>query len=149
MTTTKIDLKQREHLASLVDQEKREEKERLEEQNDATKEAIVRLVARESGAETFLTKDADLVKNIEALQAARRENADELQELGFDISDGEPKLRWNAPDKITKAIAKRVTEARRPIEKSLKKYDLATARIWAATSSEELQKAVDGILLVG
>jgi hypothetical protein len=147
MTNLKIDLKQREHLASFVEQAKREEKGRLEEQDGVSRQSIVNNLGKEKGAEQLLAKGAELNEKIRALEDARQHNVSDLEVLGFDFDeDGNLSLRWNAPKELTKEVDRRFVEAQSPIEKSLKKYDLAIAKIWIAVSGEEMQKAVEGLI---
>ena len=146
MTNLKIELKQREHLASLIEGAKREERNRLEEQDGVSEDSILRAIGKSKGVASFLTEDAQLQRQIRALQAKAKENEEGLEKLGFDFRNGKLHLRWDAPEQLQTELAKRKEEAQRPIEKSLKKYDLAIARVWTATSGEELQKAVEGLV---
>jgi len=146
MTTLKIDLKQREHLASFLEQAKREEKERLEEQDGGSRRSVINTLGNEKGAAQFVSKDAELTKKIRELEDARRHNENELEALGFDFEDGDFSLRWDAPKELAKEVERRFLEAQSPIKESLKKYDLAIAKIWIAVSGEEMQKAVEGLI---
>jgi hypothetical protein len=146
MTNLKIDLKQREHLASFVEQAKREEKERLEEQDGGSRQSIINNLGNEKGAAQFLSKDTELREEIRALEDARQHNENALEALGFDFRNGNLSIRWDAPKELTKEVERRFVEAQSPIEKSLKKYDLAIAKIWIAVSGEEMQKAVEGLI---
>jgi len=146
MTNLKIELKQREHLASIVEDAKRDERKRLEEQHGVSEDSILRSIGKDKGVASFLTQDAQLKKQIKALQTKAQENEEALEKLGFDFRNDSLHLRWDAPDELQTELAKRKREAQRPIEQSLKKYDLAIARVWTATSGEELQKAVEGLV---
>jgi hypothetical protein len=146
MTNLKIDLKQREHLASFVEQAKREEKERLEEQDGGSRQSIINTLGNEKGAARFVSKDAELKKQIRELEDTRQHNENDLEALGFDFSDGNLSLRWDAPKELAKEVERRYVEAQSPIKESLKKYDLAIAKIWIAVSGEEMQKAVEGLI---
>lgn len=146
MTNTRIDLKQREHLVSFVEQAKREEKERLEEQDGVSKQSIINNLARQKGAAQLLAKEDELNSKIQALNNDLRENEGAFEKLGFQFRDDSLCLTWHAPDSLKKEVEQKLVEARRPIEKSLKKYDLMIARIWTATSGEEMQKAVEGLI---
>ena len=146
MTNTRIDLKQREHLVSFAEQAKREEKERLEEQLGASRQSVINDLAKRKGAAQFLAKEADLDSKIRALKDDLQENEGAFKKLGFEFRDDDLCLAWHAPDSLKKEFEQRLVEARRPIEKSLKKYDLMIARIWTATSGEEMQKAVEGLI---
>jgi hypothetical protein len=131
---------------SFVEDEKREERKRLEEQYGATEDSILNTIGKEKGVASYLTEDNELRKKIKVLEASLKENQEALEELGFDFRNGGLRLRWDAPKELQNEVAQRKEEALRPIEKSLKKYDLATARVWTAASGEELQKAVEGLI---
>ena len=145
MTNLKIDLKQREHLASFIENAKREEKRNLEEQSGVTEESITQVIAKQKGAGPLLKKDAELLKQIEELKLQRKDNEVKLAELGFDFNGSRLSVRWDARA-LRDEVAAKLEEARRPIEKSLKKYDLAFAKTWTAVSGEELQKVVEGLI---
>jgi hypothetical protein len=146
MTNLKIDLKQREHLASFLEQAKREEKERLEEQDGGSKQSIINNLGKEKGADQLVAKDAELDEKMRTLESDSQQNQKDLEALGFDFNNGHLSLRWDAPEELTKEVKRRFAEAQSPIEKSLKKYDLAIAKIWIAVSGEEMQKAVEGLI---
>ena len=146
MNTQKIELKQREHLVSLVQEAKSREKKELEEKNGATKETIVGQIIESKGFNGFLKKVEPLREQIRKLEAAVKEMDDALRESGFERADGMICLRdYGVPDATRRLIADKLESAQRPIEKSLKKYDLAAAKIWTSVTSEELQKAVEGL----
>jgi hypothetical protein len=129
-----------------LEQAKCEEKERLEDQDGGSRQSIINNLGKEKGAEQLLAKDTELDEKIRALQEARQHNEKDLEALGFDFSNGDLSLRWNAPEELTKEVKRRFAEAQSPIEKALKKYDLAIAKIWIAVSGEEMQKAVEGLI---
>jgi|SRR5665213_2160284 len=147
MNNTKIELKQREHLVSLVQEARFREKEELEEKNGAKEELIRREVAAAKGL-------VPLMDQIEALRDEREKIDDKIRTLDSKIGihgfsrNSAGKLEYqhyNAPQAIRALIANKLAEARRPIEKSLKKYDIAISKIWSVTTGEELQKAVEGL----
>ena len=146
MTNLKIDLKQREHLASFLEQAKREEKERLEEQDGGSRQSVINNLGNDKGAAQFVSKDAELKEQIRALGDARQHNENDLEALGFDFNHGNLTLKWDAPKELAKEVERRYVEAQSPIKESLKKYDLAIAKIWIAVSGEEMQKAVEGLI---
>jgi hypothetical protein len=97
------------------------------------------------GAGEFIKRDKQLNEQIEALEKARTKNGHDLEELGFDVEDGEFKLRWNAPSALRVAIRRKKKDLYEPFKKHLGAYASAIARIWTASSEEELQKAVEGL----
>src|ERR1017187_7245106 len=145
MTNHKIDQKQREALVALVEKAERNEKERLEDEHGADGDSILRLIADEMGAGEFIKRDEQLKEQIEALQKARNKNSDDLEELGFDFDDGVFKLRWNASSSLREAVRRKKKDLSEPFKKVFGTYASAIARIWTASSEEELQKAVEGL----
>jgi hypothetical protein len=145
MTNHKVDQKQREALVALVEKAERNEKERLEDEHGIDGDSILRMIADEMGAGEFIKRDEQLEKQIEALQAARNKNCDEFQELGFDLEDGEFKLKWDASSSLREAVRRKKKDLSEPFKKYFGTYASAIARIWTASSEEELQKAVEGL----
>jgi hypothetical protein len=145
MTNHKIDQKQREALVALVEKAERNEKERLEDEHGIDDNSILRVIADEMGASEFIKRDEHLKEQIEALQKARNKNSDDLEELGFDFDDGEFKLRWNASTSLREAVRRKKKDLSEPFKKYFGNYASAIARIWTASTDEELQKAVEGL----
>jgi hypothetical protein len=145
MTNHKIDQKQREALVALVEKAERSEKERLEDEHGIDGVSILRIIADEMGAGEFIKRDEQLKGQIEALQKARNKNSDDLDELGFDFNDGEFKLRWDASDSLREAVRRKKKDLSAPFKKFFGTYASAIARIWTASSDEDLQKAVEGL----
>src|SRR5262249_3380471 len=110
MANHKIDHKQREALAKIIADAERDERGRLEEQNEADDESIIRRMAEELGAGDFVNRDTQLKEQIEKLQQERKDNSDRLEELGFDFDGGEFKLHWKASDTLRKAVRRKKKE---------------------------------------
>jgi hypothetical protein len=148
MNTQKVELKQREHLVSFVEGAKSREKKELEERDGATENAVIGKIVAESKVLSPLVKRAEsFVDQIRQLDAALKSIDVQLRDAGFerDNDDGLSLRAWGVPLPMRNLVASRLEAARRPIEKSLKKYDLAIVKIWACASSEELQKATEGL----
>jgi len=148
VTNTRIDLKQREHLVSLIESAKRDEKEQLEQKAGATREAIGQSIAEAKGFPSLLKKARTLYDQILPIQRQIDEIERKFTEAGFERGEDETLdlKEYGLPHAMRRLVDGKREAALRPIEKSLKKYDLALAHIWTAASSEELAKAVEGLI---
>jgi hypothetical protein len=143
----KIDLKQREHLVSLIRDARNREQAQLEGEDKVSEDSILREHAQEKGYFQSVKELRSLNEKIEELEGQRDKIGKRLNSFGFDVSNSGFHLRrWDAPDSLRDLVDKKLESARRLIQKSLKKYDVAIASIWIAGSSEDLQKVVEGVI---
>lgn len=146
MKDQKIELKQREHLVSLIERAKTDERKQLEEKNGATEDSVIVELLKKGKGGLLLENIRKVENQVSALESVVRDDRNKLEGMGFDIDRSGVSLKWNAPHSLRSQVDAILEDARRPIVKSLKKYDLAIARIWTTTSSEELQKVIEGLI---
>jgi hypothetical protein len=136
----KLDPKQREQLAQMLNDAKTREQSRLENADDASSDSILRALAEKAGV-------LELVQNVEEWTKQIEKAKEKLESLGFEIDySGDLELDSDAPDRLSKAYEKQKAEAESSIQKSLKKYDLAIMAVWTAETAAEAKKIVQDLV---
>lgn len=134
--------KQRDVFARMLVQAKERAQAELESDDDISrrvKDEVLPKLAEEHGATELVTKVRKLRKEVEEVEGS-------LERLGFDCSDDQITLRWDAPNALSQALESAKRSARRENQKSLKKFDLAILGVWAAETADDDRKIVEGLL---
>jgi hypothetical protein len=69
-----------------------------------------------------------------------------LQKLGFRWENSSFRLNYGGSYELHEKVRQTLKEKRQPIEKSLKKYDLAIADIWTVDTNADASKAIEGLI---
>ena len=134
--------KQREMIARLLTEAKKHEQELLESDyslEDRIKKELIPKLAQEQGASELITKVRGLRKELDDAENA-------LGDLGFTCDDGDARLKYDAPERLQKAMEGALRSAKKERDRSLRKYDLAVLDVWAAESAEEARRIVEPLL---
>ena len=144
--THKIEPRQREALVDLLREAKREKSSELEASSGISEEAVVRELALEAGADKIMAEMEELYPQIKALEARQGTLDNDLQKLGFRWENSSFRLNYGGSYELHEKVRQTLKEKRQPIEKSLKKYDLAIADIWTVDTNADASKAIEGLI---
>jgi hypothetical protein len=146
--TTKIDLKQREHLVALIHEAKRSEREELKNEKGANEQSVAQEVIESKGFSVLLKKARALYDQILPLQKEVDAIERKFREAGFERGEDDTLVlrSYGGSTATHRLIEKRLKSILRPIDKALTKYDLAEARIWSASTAQELDKIVGQVI---
>lgn len=129
-------------IARLLTETKKREQELLDSDSDLedrVKKELIPKLAQEAGASELITKVRGLRKELDDAENA-------LGDLGFICDDWDPRLKYDAPERLQKAMEGALRSAKKERDRSLRKYDLAVLDVWAAESAEEARRIVEPLL---
>jgi hypothetical protein len=134
--------RQRDAFARMLAQAKERAQEEFFDGGDPDREIEEKVVAK-------LMEDRGALPLVERVRATRKDSEEAehaLTSLGFICTDDTISLAYDAPRNLYNALQTAKRSARRERERSLKKYDLAIVRVWAAENAAEARKIVEELL---
>lgn len=144
--TFKLEPSQREALVSMLRDAKHSASADLQKEHGISESAVIRELAEANGAKKHILQIEDLSTKIEELTQLSAKAEHELKELGFRWNDSRVLIDYAAPYKLQRTVDDILKKKREPIEKSLKKYDLAIAEVWTADTNQDARKIVEGLI---
>lgn len=143
--THKIEPRQREALVEMLREAKRKKSSELEASSGISEASVVRTLAIESGAQKLVKETEELHEAVREAQSRLNVVDADLRKLGFEWTNSRFYVHYGAPG-LDKKVRDILAEKRGPIEKSLKKYDLAIADIWTVDTNADASKVIEGLI---
>jgi hypothetical protein len=136
---TKLDSKQREAFAKMIQVAKDKRVSELSKISDTISDAIHRELAKEAGC-------LDTAKDLVALQSQVGTLEKQLRGFGFEVErDGTLKRHYSCDSSLDREFEKRLAD-RNEVPEAVRKYEVGILGVWAAEDAVEAKKIVESLL---